>query len=98
VLPKFDPKGWEQADEQMKRIDALCEKLKVVRVRFQRHHKNVTDLRDGLFNASAVMGSRASTRLGENVKLLKFVSIFFLPLAFCTSLWSMSDNIFPSTS
>jgi hypothetical protein len=31
----------------------------------------------------------------ENVKLLTFVSIFFLPLAFCTSLWSMSDSLFP---
>ena len=37
-----------------------------------------------LFNASAVIESRASTRLGENVKLLTFVSIFFLPLSFCT--------------
>lgn len=37
-----------------------------------------------LFNASAVIESRASTRLGENVKLLTFVSIFFLPLSFTT--------------
>lgn len=28
--------------------------------------------------------SRASTRLGENVKLLTFVSVFFIPLSFCT--------------
>lgn len=41
-------------------------------------------LRYQLFNASAVIESRASTRLGENVKLLTYVSIFFLPLAFCT--------------
>jgi hypothetical protein len=37
-----------------------------------------------LFSASAVMESRASTRLGENVKLLTYVSTFYLPLAFCT--------------
>ena len=37
-----------------------------------------------LFNASAVIESRASTRLGENVKLLTFVSVFFIPLSFCT--------------
>ena len=37
-----------------------------------------------LFSASAVIESRASTRLGENVKLLTYVSIFYLPLAFCT--------------
>ena len=37
-----------------------------------------------LFNASVVIESRASTKLGENIKLLTFVSIFFLPLAFTT--------------
>ncbi len=30
----------------------------------------------------------------ENVKLLTFVSIFFLPLGFCTSLWSIGDDLF----
>lgn len=47
-------------------------------------------LRDALFSASAVIESRASTHLGENLKLLTFVNIFFLPLSFCTSLWSIS--------
>jgi spermidine/putrescine-binding protein len=42
----------------------LCEKLKALRDRMQYHYTNVTALRDGLFNASAVMESRASTRLG----------------------------------
>jgi hypothetical protein len=36
-----------------------------------------------LFNASAVVESRLSTRLAQNVKLLTYVSIFYLPLAFC---------------
>lgn len=35
------------------------------------------------FNASALVESRASTRLGENVQLLTYVSIFYLPIAFC---------------
>lgn len=33
--------------------------------RMQHHYNNVTALRDGLFNASAVMESQASTRLGS---------------------------------
>lgn len=36
-----------------------------------------------LFNASALIESRSSTRLGQNVKLLTYVSIVYLPLAFC---------------
>jgi hypothetical protein len=45
-----------------------------------------------LFNASGVMESRASTRLGENVKLLTFVSIFFLLLSFCMGSHSKSSS------
>jgi len=37
-----------------------------------------------LFSASAVMESRASTQLGENIKILTYVSIFFLPITVCT--------------
>ena len=56
------------------------------------------------------MESRASTRLNENIKLLTFVSIFFLPLSFCMvflsfanananltllqSVWSVNNTIF----
>ncbi|KFY04606.1 hypothetical protein V491_09297 [Pseudogymnoascus sp. VKM F-3775] len=46
-------------------------------------------LRDGLFSASGVMESRQSRILGENVQLLAFITIFFLPLAFSASLWSI---------
>jgi hypothetical protein len=41
------------------------------------------------------MESRASTRLGENVKLLTFVSIFFLPLSFCMVSIELSLKISP---
>jgi hypothetical protein len=39
-----------------------------------------------------VIESRAATRLGENVKLLTYVSIFYLPLAFCAGLWSINNS------
>ena len=55
--------------------DAVCSVSLIDEAEANRHQ---------LFNASAVIESRASTRLGENVKLLTFVSIFFLPLAFTT--------------
>ncbi|KAH8599579.1 hypothetical protein B0O99DRAFT_365076 [Bisporella sp. PMI_857] len=64
--------------------------LEEVATKLREKRQEATDLRDGLFSASAVMESRAATRLGENVKLLTFVSIFFLPLSFCMSLWSIN--------
>uniref|UniRef100_A0A8H7K1S0 Uncharacterized protein n=1 Tax=Bionectria ochroleuca TaxID=29856 RepID=A0A8H7K1S0_BIOOC len=51
----------------------------------------VQALRDGLFNASALMESRSSTKLGQNVQLLTYVSIFYLPLAFCAALWAIPN-------
>jgi hypothetical protein len=67
-FPERDPGGWLRAQEQMTEIDYLCEKLQAIRVRFQQHHKNITALRDGLFSASAVIESQASTRLGGQLE------------------------------
>lgn len=63
-----------------------------IQSRFSDQRELTKDLRDGLFNASEVMESRASTRLGENVRLLTFVGIFFLPLSFTMSIWSINDS------
>ncbi|KAI4288182.1 MAG: hypothetical protein L6R35_002557 [Caloplaca aegaea] len=68
-----------------------CRVLQNQREYFRQKLAATKALRDALFNASAVIESRASTRLGENVKLLTFVSVFFIPLSFCTSLWSVND-------
>ncbi|CAG8951013.1 hypothetical protein HYFRA_00006410 [Hymenoscyphus fraxineus] len=74
-----------ECDEIIKEFESLRNLLKDQR-------EKAIALRDGLFSASAVMESRASTRLGENVKLLTYVSIFYLPLSFCTSVWSTTDT------
>jgi hypothetical protein len=60
----FDGLLTEKSKNHIKNNNTLCEKLKALRDRMQQHHNNVTALRDGLFNASAVMESRASTKLG----------------------------------
>jgi hypothetical protein len=60
----FDGFLTEVSKDYVEDNNKLCEKLKALRDRMQHHHTNVTALRDGLFNASAVMESRASTRLG----------------------------------
>ncbi|KAH8693491.1 hypothetical protein GQ44DRAFT_695114 [Phaeosphaeriaceae sp. PMI808] len=71
--------------------EGIRENLESLRSRFTTQLETVKALRDGLFNASALIESRASTKLGENVKLLTYVSIFYLPLAFCAALWAIPN-------
>lgn len=72
-------------------IDVLMESLINFQSQFKHQQETAQAFRDGLFNASALIESRASTRLGENVKLLTYVSIFYLPLAFCAALWAIPN-------
>lgn len=76
-LPDLDQK-------QLNHVERQYRVLQNQRESFRQKLASIRALRDALFNASAVIESRASTRLGENVKLLTFVSIFFLPLSFTT--------------
>ncbi|KAL8684949.1 MAG: hypothetical protein Q9224_006048, partial [Gallowayella concinna] len=82
---------------QYRNAERECRVLQNQREYFRQKLASTRALRDALFNASAVIESRASTRLGENVKLLTFVSVFFIPLSFCTSLWSV-NNMFSMQS
>ncbi|KAI4172149.1 MAG: hypothetical protein LQ346_008650 [Caloplaca aetnensis] len=82
---------------QYRNVERQCRVLQNQREYFRQKLASTRALRDALFNASAVIESRASTRLGENVKLLTFVSVFFIPLSFCTSLWSV-NNMFSMNS
>ncbi|KAF7949160.1 hypothetical protein EAE96_008328 [Botrytis aclada] len=75
----------------VKEIDVQVESLINCQSQFKHQQETAQAFRDGLFNASALMESRASTRLGENVKLLTYVSIFYLPLAFCAALWAIPN-------
>lgn len=92
-LENFAGTTWKAAlDEDISRCDRYQEELERIRKLFKDHRDRTLALREGLFSASAVIESRASTRLGENVKLLTYVSIFYLPLTFCTGLWSTTDT------
>ncbi|KAH8807840.1 hypothetical protein F5884DRAFT_900166 [Xylogone sp. PMI_703] len=73
-------------------------KLETLKLGFKHKQDEAKALRDGLFSASAVMESRAATQLGENIKLLTYVSIFFLPISLCTSFWSVNNALFSLTS
>ncbi|KAN0104181.1 hypothetical protein V8E51_009926 [Hyaloscypha variabilis] len=77
--------------ENVKRAKVARETLVDLRTSFTSKLETAKALRDGLFNASALVESRTSTKLGQNVKLLTYVSIFYLPLAFCASLWAIPN-------
>ncbi|KAK4251313.1 hypothetical protein C7999DRAFT_37654 [Corynascus novoguineensis] len=72
--------------------EEACTELESLKREFQEDLERIIIMRDGLFNANAVMESRSSTRLGENVKLLTFVSISFLPLGLCVAIWSVNES------
>lgn len=74
-----------------KKAGDIEQSLEDLRAEFSAKHNRVRALREGLFNASALMESRSSTRLGQNVQLLTYVSIFYLPLGFCAALWAIPN-------
>ncbi|KAI5270685.1 hypothetical protein E4T47_06010 [Aureobasidium subglaciale] len=95
VLDEEERKVLETLDPHMVRLNRTIKRASLL-------HSRVLALRDGLFNASAVLESRAANRLSKNVRLLTYVSIFYLPLSFCThsitspdrseSLWSTTNT------
>ncbi|PMD61062.1 uncharacterized protein K444DRAFT_588556 [Hyaloscypha bicolor E] len=84
-------KPWYSVKAAGEAATTACEELEGLRRRFESRLEEVKVMRDGLFNASAVIESRSATRLGENVMLLTYITIFFLPLAFCMSVWSINE-------
>jgi hypothetical protein len=81
----MDPARW--IDD----LNEFCGVLGEVKAQMDELAAAVQARRDGLFNASALGESMNSTRLGQNVKLLTYVSIFYLPLAFCAALWAIPN-------
>jgi hypothetical protein len=73
-------------------IDMLRAKQRHVR----KKSEEVQNLRDGLFGASSLFDSRTTVRQGDNIRLLTYVTILFLPLSFCTSIFGM-QTVLPST-
>ncbi|PMD29545.1 hypothetical protein L207DRAFT_574145 [Hyaloscypha variabilis F] len=84
-------RAWYSVAAADKEASAACLELVGVKHNLEARLEEIKVMRDGLFNASAVIESRASTRLGENVKLLTYMTILFLPLAYCTSVWSINE-------
>lgn len=91
---------WPEASTQndlLQEADEIRGSSESLRSQFRHQLETAKALRDGLLNASALIESRASTRLAETVKLLTYVSLFYLPLAFCAALWAIPNITDKST-
>ncbi|KAM0240898.1 hypothetical protein ACHAP5_007762 [Fusarium lateritium] len=101
IDPAEESSTTEASQEMTRRvldeIETQVDRLRDISARFESSRDKTKVLREGasnssLFSASGVIESRVSTRLGENVKLLTYVSIFYLPLSFCVALWSTNED------
>uniref|UniRef100_A0A093V638 Serine/threonine-protein phosphatase 6 regulatory ankyrin repeat subunit B n=1 Tax=Talaromyces marneffei PM1 TaxID=1077442 RepID=A0A093V638_TALMA len=53
--------------------------------------QTIRDLLQFEFAWASINETRISTRLGHNVMLFTYVSIFYLPLAFCAAIWAIPN-------
>ncbi|KAI9738344.1 MAG: hypothetical protein M1834_008842 [Cirrosporium novae-zelandiae] len=97
-LPKLndDRMDPENFDALVKSIDDAVEKLRTKLFWLRKKSEEVRNLRDGLFGASSLFDSRTSVRQGSNIRLLTYITLLFLPLSFCTSIFGM-QTILPTT-
>jgi hypothetical protein len=65
-------------------IDDAIRELEAKVERIRKRYKEVKDLRAGLESASALFDSRTTVRQGENVRLLTYITILFVPLSLGT--------------
>lgn len=72
-------------------VEESCSSFEVIKRQIDVPVETVKGRSDGLFNASALSETRITNRLGQNVKLLTYVSIFYLPLAFCAPVWAIPN-------
>ncbi|KAK3948261.1 hypothetical protein QBC32DRAFT_62823 [Pseudoneurospora amorphoporcata] len=90
-----DPEQLDPLDRHLVRLlqegERYRQGLEHIQAEFRAKIGIVETLRNGLFNASALIESRSSTRLGQNVQLLTYISIFYLPLGFCAALWAVPN-------
>ncbi|KKK19805.1 hypothetical protein ARAM_003378 [Aspergillus rambellii] len=93
-LQEHKPRSCGLSD-RLHEMEARIHRLRALQTRLQHLRDQIKTLRDGLFNARVVTESKATTELGENVKLLTYVSIFYLPLSCYVALWSIGYGYHP---
>ncbi|KAH8589969.1 hypothetical protein B0O99DRAFT_315661 [Bisporella sp. PMI_857] len=79
-------------------IEQSCSKLQALPARFREIREKAKTLRDGHLNLITIESARANlkeakqgSKMGSRIALLTYVTVFYLPLALCTSMWSIND-------
>ncbi|KAE8449161.1 hypothetical protein EG329_008545 [Mollisiaceae sp. DMI_Dod_QoI] len=87
----------EHAFAMLGRIEAHVQMINKLRQDFDELGKRAGAITQAIFNLTSVKETRESRVLGENVRLLTYATIVFLPLTFCTdllmnqSMWSINN-------
>lgn len=82
-------------EESLTIIKAAVVALEMKRDHVKDKRGEVSDMKEGLFATSQLLDSRNTVTQNENIRLLTYINLLFLPLAFCTSIFGM-QTILPS--
>lgn len=82
-------------EESLTIIKAAVTALEMKRDHVRDRRREVSDMKDALFATSQLLDSRNTVTQNENIRLLTYVNLLFLPLAFCTSIFGM-QTILPA--
>lgn len=84
--PRITDNDWQR---NVRDIDDAVDELRKKITKIRTMTDEVKELRRGLISASALFDSRTSVRQGENIRLLTYITLLFLPLSFATSIFGM---------
>ncbi len=79
-----DGRNPEDYSKSVELIDLAIARLRDKIERIRKKSEQVLRLRDGLFYATSLSDTSVTIRQGDNIRLLTYFSILFLPLSFST--------------
>jgi hypothetical protein len=91
--------NWRKKLQHTRKLfEKEIKQLHDVQLMFQHQQKEIKGLREWLFSGTSVLESREAVNQaritveqGYNIRLLTFVTLFFLPLTFVTSIFGMTN-------
>ncbi|RFU28998.1 hypothetical protein B7463_g7345, partial [Scytalidium lignicola] len=69
--------------------------LSIMHLKIQQKIEQISRLRDGISSVTNVEDSRAAIKQNNNIRVLTYITIAYLPLAYVAALFSLSVDILP---